>query len=102
MTSVKINPQGQRQHDHTIHAKINNASIYAMEDLLGDRHSEGEPGQQTAEWYLVTPHGSATIHDYWSFNEGEYAIRCANDRVATIVVDWLREHRIAAHLKPQL
>ena len=102
MSSVKPNPKGSRQHDHVLHGKINDASIYDLEHLFGDRHSAGDGNKITAEWYLVTPHGSATIHNYWAFNEGEWSILSANDRTASLVVAWLREHKVKAYLKPQL
>ena len=96
MSNVKLNPSGQLEHDHRLYGKITDASVYLMEDIFGDRHGEGEPGKQSAVWYLVTPHGSATIADYWTWPEGEYGVYCANDRVARIVVVWLLAHKVKA------
>lgn len=95
--SVKINFKGQRQHDHRIHAKINSCERYKMDALLGEAHGHGDGAKISAEWYLVTEHGSATIHDFWAFSEGEYAICTANERAALLIVEWLRENGIQAY-----
>lgn len=95
---VQINPKGSRQHDHTIRAKINNTSMFAMEKLLGDRHGTGEEEKMSAEWYLVTPHGSITVNDWWAYTEGEFAINAENDRAALIAVTYFKQHNIHAYM----
>lgn len=93
---VQIDPRGERQHDHTIRAKINNASMFQLEQLLGDRHGTGIENKMTAEWYLVTDHGSVTVNDWWALNEGEFHINAANDRAALIAVTYFKQHGLQA------
>jgi hypothetical protein len=94
---VQINPKGQHQHDHRVHAKIHSATMYQLEALLGQPHAHGDGLKISNEWFLVTDHGSAVIHDHWSFNEGEYAILTSNERAALLVVEWLRQNGIQAY-----
>lgn len=94
---VQVNPKGSRQHDHRITAKINNCERDQLERLLGAQHTAGDGQKISAEWFLVTDHGSATIHDYWAFNEGEYAICTANERAATLIVDYFKRNGIQAY-----
>lgn len=94
---MKLNPKGSRQHDHSIRGKVNNATMFQMEQLLGDRHSEGEENKMTAEWFLVTDHGSVTVNDWWALNEGEYQINAANDRAAELAVDYFKQHGLQAY-----
>jgi len=96
MSGVQINPKGSLQHNHMLRAKINNCPIDRLERLLGDRHSTGEENKSSAEWYLVTDHGSVTIRDYWALNDGEYQILAANDRAALLTVEYLRTNQIQA------
>jgi hypothetical protein len=72
-------------------------SRFSVELLLGTPHSEGDGSQITAEWFLVTDHGSATIYNHWAFGDEEYGIDAANDRVALLVVEYLRANRIEAY-----
>jgi len=95
--SVELNPKGSMQHNHKLRAKINNCPLDRLERLLGDRHGTGEENKSSAEWYLVTDHGSATIHDWWALNEGEYHVLTANDRAALLVVEYFRENGIQAY-----
>lgn len=97
MSSVKINPKGSLQHNHMLRAKINNCPIDQLERLLGDRHDTGEENKSSAQWYLVTEHGTATIRDYWALNEGEYQILAANDAAALMVVEYFRQQGIQAY-----
>lgn len=94
--SVQLNPKGSRQHDHELLAKVNNCHRDTIEHLLGTPHGEGEPFKMTCEWFLVTDHGTATINDYWAYNEGEYAIYAASQAAALSVVEYFREHGIQA------
>lgn len=94
---VQINPKGSRQHDHMMRGKINNSSMFQMEQLLGDRHSIGDPDKMSAEWYLVTPHGSVTVNDWWAYNDGEFAISAANDRSARTAILYFKQHGMQAY-----
>jgi hypothetical protein len=85
MSSVKINPKGSLQHNHMLRAKIINCPIDQLERLFGDRHDTGEENKSSAQWYLVTEHGTATIRDYWALNEGE------------LVVEYFRQQGIQAY-----
>lgn len=94
--SVVINPKGSRLHDQILQAKINNTTMNAMEQLLGDRHGTGVENKSSAEWYLMTDHGPATINDWWAYNDGEFAIHAANGASALSVVEYFRQHGIQA------
>ena len=94
--NASINPKGSRDHDHTLRAKINNTSMFQMEQLLGDRHGNGVEKKMSAEWFLVTDHVSVTINDWWALNEGEFQIHAGNDRAALLAVEYFRQHGIQA------
>ena len=94
--TVQLNPKGSRQHDHELLAKVNNCHRDTIEHLLGVAHGPGEEHKMTAEWFLMTDNGSATINDYWAYNDGEYAIYAANQAAALEVVEYFREHGIQA------
>jgi hypothetical protein len=95
---VQLNPRGSRDHEHTIRGKINNTSMFAMEKLLGDRHSTGDDNKMSAEWFLVTDHGSVTVNDWWAYNEGEFAINAANNRAANVAVLYFKQHGMQAYV----
>lgn len=95
--SVQINAKGARQHNHHVTAKITNCERDRLEHLLGTPHTAGDGLKISAEWFLVTDHGSATVHDFWAFEEGEYAICTANQRSAALVVDYFKKHGIQAY-----
>ena len=96
--SVQINPKGTRQYDHSIRARISDSSMFAMEKLLGDQHCTDLDNKKSAEWYLVTDHGSITVHNWWDLAEGNYVIQAANDRAALIAVDYFKQHGMQSHM----
>jgi hypothetical protein len=96
--TVKINPKGQREHDHSLMAKINNASIHRLQQLLGVPHGSGEENKMSVEWFVMTEHGSATINDYWALNDGEFQINAGNQAAALMVVEYMRQHGLQAYV----
>ncbi len=51
----------------------------------------------SAEWFMVTQHGSATINDWWALNEGEFQTNTANDAAALLLVEYFREQGFQAY-----
>ena len=93
---ARIAPKGSRQHDHTKRARAVGTRA-SIERVLGEAHSEGDGSQTTAEWFLVTDHGSVTVYNHCSLGDEEYGIDAANDAAALLAVTYLKTNKLEAY-----
>ena len=94
--SVRINPKGARAHDHTRRARVI-CTRHQIESILGTPHTEGDGVKTTAEWFLVTKYGTATVFNYWAWGDDDYGIAAASDEVARLVVEHLQANHLQAY-----
>lgn len=96
--NVQLNPKGQRHHDHIKQGKLS-CNRADLEYLIGTPHGpKGEDNKVSAEWYLVTNHGPVTVHDYWAFNEDEFAIDAATIQAGREAVNYFKTNGLQAYM----
>ena len=72
-------------------------SLYELEELFGQCHSEVNTARVTKEWYFETPRGRVTIHDFWSNPHFVLSIVSIDWRATRWMIAYLRRNKIKAH-----
>lgn len=94
--TVRLTPKGTREHGQIKRGRVI-ATRANIERLLGPAHAEGDGTHSTAEWFLQTDLGSATVYNNCAFSDEEYGIDAVTDRVALLTVSYLRTNKLEAH-----
>lgn len=72
-------------------------TLYALEELFGQCHGQGDMEKVTKEWYFETPRGRVTIRDYWWNDPGFQSIASIDWRATRWMIAYLRRNKIRAH-----
>ena len=73
-------------------------TLYELEELFGQCHTEGDMEKVTKEWHFETPRGRATIRDYWWNASTEQSIASSDWRACRWLIAFLRRHKITANM----
>ena len=94
--SVRLTPKGTREHGQIKRGRVI-ATRANIERLLGPAHAEGDGTHSTAEWFLQTDLGSATVYNNCAFSDEEYGIDASNDAAALLAVTYLKTNKLEAY-----
>lgn len=96
--NVKPNPKGYEQGgSHRVGTAI--CTLYELEELFGQCHTEGDFEKVTKEWHFETPRGRVTIRDYWWNRPTEQSIAAKDWKAGLWFMAYLRRFKIAASRK---
>lgn len=96
--NVQLNPKGSRMHGHTTRAMVT-CTRSALESLIGIAHGpKGDSNIISAEWFLITGFGGATVTDHWTYGPGTYAIKASTENAAREAVEYFKDAGLTAYI----
>lgn len=74
------------------------ATVYQIEEALGERHSPGDGYKTSAEWFLETPAGRVTIRNSHVLPDDQMLVCSECEQAAMYGIEYMTAHGIDGDL----